>query len=111
MHVSQINNVNFQAGTVKLMNFSKDKLYSYEAINKLAQEKDLYISINKAKNSKFLPSEMMFTVLSSNNKGKYKHSLSCAIINKKANAEEVSVRIFNAVMNSIENLEKKLALK
>jgi len=111
MHIQSINNINYK-GTIKLKNISLDKLHTYDAIKKIADDKNIDVFITKNNNSKFLPLEDFYAIWVKNNTediNKLKLGSDCAIINKRVSEEEASVKIYNTVMKAVENLEKKLA--
>lgn len=120
MNIASISNLSFQAGNVKLKNFFPEDLYNYETVKKIATEKDVDIFISKNKKSrKAVPFSNIYTVLATKNKkivkdeksyvsNKKIRGTSFAIMNKRASSEEVSVRVYNAVINAVENLEKLL---
>ena len=112
MKILQIENMNFKSGTVHICNINKDALYSYNAVKKFAEEKcmDLFIIKNSIKSSTF--DKNLYTIISTiGNEIPDKKSI-CGIAyatpNYNATAKEISVKIYNAVIQSIENLEKKL---
>ena len=106
MKVSQINKTNFCAGSIFLNNINKNQFKSFDAIKKIAEDKNIDIFISKNENSYFHPADNIYTATT--NKLGYSHGFAYTIINKKSCAEEVSVKIFNTVMNAIERLESKL---
>lgn len=120
MHISQIDgNVSSMAGTVSINNIKPEHLYSYNAIKKIAEEKGIDIFISTNKKTKKLPYETIFNVIAKKNvpvitrefyniSNIPKSASRRAVISKRASLEEVSVRIYNAVIEAIENLEKTL---
>ena len=112
MKVSQISCTNFMAGSVRLNNINVDKLHTFDAIKKLADDKNLNISILHNKDSELLFNEHFYTVTAKNiteDLSKLKCGIASTFISKKVCAEEASVKIFNTAINAIEMLEKKLA--
>ena len=101
---------------------SPETLKCYNSIKKLAEDKNIDIYITKNKESKYLPHEDMYLVIAQKEIpiierlffqiGKtIKHGTGCTILSKKAGAEELSTRVYNAAINAIETLEKKLNSK
>ena len=120
MRIEPISQTNFNAGSVKLRNINIEGLYTYDAIKKIAENRDIDISIAKNKKSKYLPLEDLYTVVTSKfvkNKGffttggKMFLGTGCAIMSKDASKEETSVKIFNAVIKAIECLNSKLKIQ
>ena len=120
MNIRKADNINFGVGNVFLKRISSDNIPSYGAIKKLAEDKNIDIFITKNKETKYLPSEDMYTILALKERpvlargffriGKdFKQGTSCAIVRKETKKEELSVKIFNSTMNAIDVLEKKLA--
>lgn len=121
MIINKIDNTNFGAGNVFLNRInSENTLKCYNSIKKLAEDKGIDIFITKNKETKYLPKEDMYTVIAKKeipvvsrmffSVGKFaRHGTGCTILSKKASEEELSTRIYNAAMNAIEILEKKLA--
>lgn len=119
MNIDKVNNVKFEAGNVRLKRISAEKISSYDAIKKIAEDKGMDIFISKNKETKYLPRENMFLVLASKDTPivarkffrvgtKTDHTAFCIIANKQISKEELGVRIYNAAMNAIESLEAKL---
>jgi len=104
--VSQIDKTNFCAGSLFLKDINKNQFQCFDAIKKIAEDKNVDVFISKKENSYFLPTDNLYTVIA--NKLGGCHGVACAIVNKKTCAEGVSVKIFNAAMNAIDHLESKL---
>ena len=84
MKVSQISQTNFSAGSIYLKNI------------------DIFLS--KREDSYYLPTNDMYLIFANMLGGK--HSANCELINKKANPDEVSVRLYNLAVDIIEKVEK-----
>lgn len=120
MHIASISNLSFQAGNVRLKNIIPEELHNYETVKKLATDKDVDIFITKKQKSKnALPFTDIYTVLATKNNKIIKNEksyvsnkrirgTSFAVMSERASSEEVSVRVYNAVINAVENLEKLL---
>ena len=104
MKVSQISQTNFMAGSIYLKNIDANKVKCYEAIKKMAEDKDIDIYIIKRQNPYHLPSRDLYTIIG--NMLGAKHSTHCELINHKTNQEELSVRIYNAAVNTMEQILK-----
>ncbi len=121
MIINKSDNTNFGAGNVFLKRInSENTIKCYNSIKKLAEDKGMDIFITKNKETKYLPKEDMYIVLAQKEipvvtrmffpvGNIQRHGTGCAIISKEANEEELSTKIYNATMNAIEILEKKLA--
>jgi len=120
MNINKIDNTNFTAGNVFLKRINSEKsIKCYDSIKKLAEDKDMDIFITKNKETKYLPLEDMYIVIARKEIPIIermffrvgiitKHGTGCAILSKKASEEELSTNIYNATMNAIETLEKKI---
>lgn len=111
MKLSQINNYSFKAGTVHVCNINKETLYSYNAVKKFAEEKGMDLFIIKNNIRTYLSDDNMYTIISTKDYetlNKNICGIAYAMPNKKASAKEISVKIFNAVLQSIENFENRL---
>ncbi len=121
MIINKIDNTNFKAGNVYLKRIDSQKsIQCYDAIKKLAEDKSMDIFITKSKETKYLPREDMYVVIAKKEipvvsrmffsmEKISRHGTGCAILSKKANEKELSTKIYNATMNAIDTLEKKLA--
>ena len=120
MRIEPINNVNFQAGNVKLVNINPKKLLSLEAFEKFAKDKNIDIFIAQSKTVQAKTKEKLFTVVASKDlpdvtRGLFYadkapvRSAAFALINKDASSEEISVKIYNTVISAIENLQRRLS--
>ena len=121
MNIDKVNTVKFEAGNVHLKRVCTEKIPSYEAIKKIAEDKGMDIFISKNKESKYFPKEDMFLVLAFKEQPviarnffrvgtKSSHAANCVIVNKDVKNEELGVRVYNATMNAIESLEGKLGI-
>jgi len=119
MHVDRTDNINFGAGNVYLKRVNPENVLSYKAIKKIAEDKGMDIFISKNKETKYLPREDMYMVMAIKERpimtrgffrigNDVRHGVGCAIMSKKTKPEELAVRIYNATMNAIDVLEKKL---
>ena len=101
---------------------SPETLKCYNSIKKLAEDKNIDISIIKSKETKYLPHEDMYIVIAQKEipivakmffqiYKTTKHGTGCAVLSKKTGAEELSTRVYNAAINAIETLGKKLNSK
>ena len=110
MHIDKINNLTFEAGNVRLNGIQQKSLYTFDSIKKIAEDRGVDIFISKNKASKNLECEDLYTIISSlfMNKKTIKGS-AFAILRKigPVSAEENSVKIYNAVIQSIENLNRR----
>ena len=104
MKVSQISQTNFSAGSIYLKNIDSNKLKCYDAIKKMAEDKNIDIFLSKREDSYYLPTNDMYLIFANMLGGK--HSANCELINKKANPDEVSVRLYNLAVDIIEKVEK-----
>ena len=112
----QSNNYNtaFGAGNVTLKNINPNHFSKYDEIQRIAEEDKLDISIRKADDSKYLPKNDLYIVIAKQDveqsvagRGKFKlpvHGTSCAISKKNALAGELSEKLYEAVIKSVENL-------
>ena len=107
MRISKINNTNIKAGSVNTYNLNPKNLLCYDALSKIAEDRQVDIYITKHNgNKQYLPLDNLYTIVAYSEK--QIQSIACAIINKKNNINETSTKIFNAAMNAIETLNKKL---
>ena len=121
MRITPINNTNFQGGNVKLRSLNPLDLRTYEALKKIAEARYIDISIAPHTRSKHFLQEAVYMVTASKtlpkkagetfNMSKCGDASSYAVFDKNACLEEVSVKIYNAAINAIENLEKKFSSK
>ena len=121
MHIMPVSNTNFKGGIVELKKINPKELHSYEAVQKIAEARDINISIAPYTRSKHFLQDAIYTVTVEKalprkagerfDKNKIASAYSYAEISKKACSEEASVKIYNAVINAIENLERKFPRK
>lgn len=122
MNINKINNIKFEAGNVYTNKINDNSLKSYNAIKKIAEEKNIDVYISRNHESRHLPAKDLYLVLATKEKPIYNKSslqtgvdfirgASFSVVDKNAGNKELSVKIFNATMNAVENLEKKLCLK
>ena len=121
MKLLRIEKTNFTAGNIRLKNLPENNLQTLDAIKKIAEDKDIDIFIGQNKHVKNLPIENIYTIIASKSipiieRVFYKTGVilkkgeAFAIMSKNASKEEMSVRVYNAVITAIENLEKKLSV-
>jgi hypothetical protein len=97
----------FNAGKVNLVHLDKKELLVYDTIKKIAEDNKLDLSIKKGKESKFFPKDDFYFVFAAKQMDKYPfvaYGMGCTIVNKQAQAEDLSVKLYDAVINSIEKL-------
>jgi len=104
MKVSQICQTNFMAGRIYLKNIDTDKIKCYDAIKKMAEDRNIDMYIIKRHDSYYLPTHDLYTIIG--NMLGAKHSTKCELINHKTSAEELSVRIYNTAVNIMEHILK-----
>ncbi len=110
MHITKINNTPFNRGIIRLANIKSESLSTYDAINKFADDKGVNIFIAKNRQLENLPYQNLYTVIAKKiTESESSRGTSFASMNKKVCKEEVSVKIYNAVINAVEMLEKNLA--
>ena len=114
MQVKPINNINFQAGNIKLNGLVKEDLFpNYEQIQKLADEKKIDFSIFKHNGSKYLLSSKMYTIIASktvNNPPYTYRGIGVSIFSKTEDKETGANKIFEALKQAMENLKKRVNL-
>lgn len=126
MHIEKIHNTNFNAGLVELQNLSVSKIRSYDAIRKIAEDKGVDLFIVKADKFTKRPDVDIYMVMATKEyASRYKNLAAIGLkrfsigdyksggtaytsINKTADISEVSVKVYNAAMNAINNLENKV---
>ena len=110
MHIDKINNLYFKAGSLKLNNVQRKYFSSYDSIKKIAEDRGINVSITRNSTSKSLKYDDLYTIISSKNidNQPVKGTAYAVINNNDVSQEEFSVRIFNSVIMSIENLNKRL---
>ena len=121
MQISKVDNTTFKAGNVHLERINNSNVPTiFKTMKKIAEDKNIDIFISKNKESEYLPYEDFYIVRASKDipvitRGFFpigktkKNSISYTILSKKADDGEVSVKIYNATMQAIESLEKKLS--
>lgn len=107
MKVSQISQTNFTAGIFYLKNIDTNKVKCCDAIKKMAEDRNIDIYIIKRQDPYHLPTHDLYTIIG--NMLGVKHSTNCELINHKTSAGELSVRIYNAAVNTMEHIEKILS--
>ena len=106
MKVSQISHNNFTAGSIYLKNIDTNKVKCCDAIKKMAEDRNIDIYIIKRQDPYYLPTHDLYTIIG--NMLGAKHSTNCELVNHKTSPGELSVRIYNAAVNTMEYIEKNL---
>ena len=121
MQINKIDNTIFKAGTVHLERVNNANAPTiFKTMKKIAEDKNIDIFISKNKESEYLPLDDFYMVRACKDipvvaRGFFpiskitKNGISCAVLSKKADEGEISVKIYNATMKAIESLEKKLS--
>lgn len=100
MLLSPINQTCFSA--IPLININPQKYNSLEAIKKIAEDRNLKVYINKKNSSKYFPNGDLYTIMTiSPNK---KFGIHNDTISHNVNPKELSVKIFNAFMDTLEQI-------
>ena len=111
MHTEKIYNTNFMAGEVNLRRLNPDNIINYDKIKKLAEDTELDFYIQKNQESKYLPCENSFIVTVKKADNKFpipRYGMGCAIVSKTATKENLSDKIYNAVIDAIKRLNNKI---
>jgi len=104
-------NTPFGAGTVNIRKIKARNILQLYAIKKIAEEDNLDIFIKKLKESKYLPNKNFYIVYAKHEIDKFPFSArgtSSVIVNKNAKNVEISAKIYNAVLKSIDELSSKI---
>jgi len=111
MQVQRVNNnsfcTGFGAGIISLKRVEAKDLLNYNAIKKIAETDKLDIKITKEKETKYLPTNDCYIIFALKDIPKspfLAHGVGCAVVDKHAHAQEVSNKIYNAVIHSVKNL-------
>lgn len=114
MKITPINNINFQAGKIKLNGLVKEDLFpNYEQIQKLADEKQIDFAIFRNSESKYLPSSKMYTIIATKevHKPPYNyHGVGVSIFSKTTDKETGANKIFDALKHAVNRLKEKVNL-
>ena len=115
MHIQMVQNNNistsFCAGSVNLRKIKAQNILHYDAIKKIAEEHESDIFIKKLKETKYLPASDFYIVYAKRKIDTPPFSIrgtSSAIVRKYAKSVELSAKIYNAVIQSIEDLSAKI---
>lgn len=115
MEVQKLQNNNikpsFCAGNVILNRISEKELFQYDIIKKIAQEDKLDLNITKSEESKYFPQSNCYIVIARQEMNTYPYmarGVDCLILNKKSETKEVSAKLYNSVIKSVERLAVKI---
>ena len=111
MHIVPVSKVAFEAGDIQLKNMDKSSLSNYDKIKEIAKTDEIDFTIRKGKETKYLPSTDMYTILAKREIKKEPflvYGTGVSLTPKNATKEKVSQNIFKAVISAVEKLGEKI---
>lgn len=111
MRTQPISNQSFLAGNVYLKQVTENSVLNKEVLKQIAEKNDVDLWISKAKNTKYLPQNDMYTITAHRDMEvpPYTKRGVAVILPKKIDDEKtVTEKIFGAIYKSLENLKNKI---
>ena len=113
MKVSPINNNQVAAKALRLKRINPESIKSLDAIKKIADENCMDLTITRGLCSDISPEKEVYSVLCLNQLGKKQGDklllgTSYTSVEKPVDSKKLSVKIYNAAMEAIENLNSKI---
>ncbi len=111
MRTQPVSNQSFQAGNVYLKQVTENSVLNKEVLKKIAEKNDVDLWISKAKNTKYLPQNDMYTITAHKDlevPPYTKRGVAVILTNKAADEITITEKIFGAIFKSLENLKNKI---
>lgn len=114
MHITQINSPTFTSGSVCLQNITQEEFNTrrYGNIEQLAKEQDIDITIRKIADERHIQGKNMYSVISTKYwmNHHYLHGTSAILTPSSISKKNKTDKIYIAVIKSVEDLRKNIAL-
>lgn len=111
MRIEPVSNQSFLAGNVYLKQVAENNVLNTDVLKKIAEKNDIDLWISKAKQTKYLPKNDMYTITAHQdlNIPPYtKRGVTVVLPQKTDNEKTVTEKLFGAIFEAIENLRNKI---